>query len=590
MMSRAKISVWGLLVGGFFFFVFFALFWVFLGLYVDHMENNIDVKQQTYDYIVIGSGPGGASVTYQIINNKTYTVLVLEAGPDADNELPIQSVPFAFPGILEGQYFNEYFWQNTQAGNLDAPGVDMYTGGRLAGGSSSINNLQYVQGSNWVWEWFYNASGFNSLWSLNNVIESFRELETLICSSCNSVNHGYSGPLSILEEMNIAPQTTPTSFSQKFAKAFSQLSGYPVIGDYNNMTDSNQLGSFTSYQLSAFTDGTRCSSTTGILNRLKNSSRLTVKYNSFVSKIKFDGNVAKSVYYITDGHITQIAHARKEIIVAAGVNTPAILLHSGVGNLFYLNNIGVHPLVADNEYIGTKTWNHQVYVATFTKNASDTPSLNPNDLYEGGAFMPLPVNFTFPHPVSSQLGPRGFQFTAVNVPAPANLAVVVAFNLQPQSVGDLFIRNNDPLRTVAQNDNLYVGNNGANDMAQVLSMYQNYFCALSNEYQGTGKGPAVDTSYVIIDPPLSVCNNITLLTEYVQAYMPQHTHHWTGPCALNINPAKGAVDALGRVYGTKNLRVADATILGRPYDGNTQALAYQVGWTIGKAIVQGLQH
>jgi len=582
-----RFLLYGLL--SFIFISFFVLSWVFIGLYVNQ-TNNIDVKQLDYDYVIIGAGAGGCAAAYQISKNKNHRILILEAGPDLDGYPPVSLVTNGAPLFLEDNYYNELFYQNMQAGDGDTAGVGQYTGGRLGGGSTSINNMQWVQGTNWLWDFVYNSSGHNQLWNATNVLENFKEMESLICSSCNTANHGYSGPLSILELMNTAPQTTATSMSIKLAQAFAQLSGLPIIQDYNNMTDSNRVGSFTEWQLSAYPNGTRSSATVSILKPLlKAQNNVKIIYNSFVSKILFDDSKrANRVLFSTDGDISQVVNVAKEVIVTAGVNTPAILLHSGIGSESYLRSIKVNPVVAENPLIGTTIWNHQVYVAVYTKNASDVPSLNTNDLYEGGAFMPLAVNFTFPHAVTESVGPRAFQFTGTNVGAPANLMVLSAFNVVPQSVGSLFIRNNDPLRPVAENDNLYIGNGGANDLALVFSLYKTYFCGINAQFQGNGTGPAVDKSYLIIDPPAATCANSTLLQTYVNNYLPAHTHHWTGQCPIGTDATNGAVDALGRVFGVKGLRVADATVLPHSADGNTQAIAYQIGWNVGKAILQGL--
>ena len=557
--------------------MFMILFIVFAALY-GSQTNNINVIQEDFDYVVIGSGAGGAASAYQVSSNPKVSVIILEAGPPEDNNPLISEVINA--GGLEQYYFNEFFWQNTQNGNKDAPGVDMYTGGRLGGGSTSINGMIWDQQSNWIWDFVYNTTGQNDLWNSSSIINSFKEMQTLICNSCNSQNHGYSGPLTILESMITPPQTTPTTLSQKLALAFNKLTGLPILGDYNNMTDSNRVGSFTDWQMSAFPNGTRCSSTRCIIgNILKARSNVQTRYNSFVTKLKFDSNnKITQVYYVTDGHITRIINVKKEVILAAGVGTPAILLHSGIGNIYDLYGIGVKPVVADNPLIGVKTWNHQIYTATFTRNASDIPSANPNDLYEGGAFMPLAPNFTFTYPPTEVVGPRAFQFIGINTPSPTNLMAVSALNVVPQSVGNLFIRNNDPLRPVAQNDNLYVGLGGQNDLQLALSLYQYYFCGLNTQFQ------TIDTSYVMIDPPASYCSNITLLTSYVTKYLPSQSYHWTGQCPIGTSVFNGVADPLGRVFGVSGVRIADATLLGRAADGNTQAVSYMFGWNIGKAI------
>ena len=98
-----------------------------------------------YDYIVVGTGPAGATIAKTLSDNRRNSVLLLEAGENNDQDLPIRDAAFA-SAILVNQFFPQYFWQGqgVPQKNVDNRVFD-WTCGRLLGGGSSVNYEQYVR-------------------------------------------------------------------------------------------------------------------------------------------------------------------------------------------------------------------------------------------------------------------------------------------------------------------------------------------------------------------------------------------------------------------------------------------------------------
>ena len=541
---------------------------------------------ETYDYVIVGGGAAGCRMAEKLSANGSFSVLLLEAGIRADTDAPIEDIG-PVTSTLETDYYNEYFWQCAQVpGPNHAFELDQQlTTGRLLGGGSSINGVQFVRGSDWTYERWVNLTG-DAIWSVPNVLAAFKRIETYTATmgSYDVARRGAAGRLAVLETMITAPQTAPTSMAEKLTQAYAQMLGLAPLDDYNNLTAATRVGPFTSWQLHVHADGTRSSSSTAFLSPDVMARRnLRVLLAATVTKIRFDGTrTARSVDYVLNGQCRS-AQARRRIILSAGVYSPVLLQHSGIGNASYLASIGVSPIVYDNPNVGRVMINQQVAIALFQKNVSDAPSANPADIYEGGAFLSMPANLTFN---ATTVSPRSFQIIGINAGPAMVLAVI---NLQPQSHGYVRIRDADPLRIPASNDGIFAPTpEGTFDVTAYTQAMLQYVCALSNEFQGLGVGPVIDTSYQLLQPSPAQCANATLMDQFVLDTVIGHSHHWTSSCKMG-KPGDGisVTTSKGAVLGVSGLIIADDSILPIINDGNTVAPAFLVAEIIGDQILLG---
>jgi len=305
---------------------------------------------------------------------------------------------------------------------------------------------------------------------------------------------------------------------------------------------------------------------------------LHVSLQSTVTYVRFNSQKhAEYVIYLKDG-IENHARARKRIILSAGVYTPTILQHSGIGNATHLSSIGV-PVVYDNPNVGLRYYNHMIAFATFTKNISDVPSLNTADIFEGGAFLPTPNPDTPPYNQETA-SPRRIQVSGINTAGPIMLLAFA--DVQPRSTGFVLIRDNDPLRIAAVSDQVFIGASGAIDQTTYANAYQKYICDLETAYQ------TFDTDYTLLNPSPSICGNATLLYEYVDAAVLNNQHHWTSSCRMGkLGDGISVTNSKGSVWGVTGLSIVDDSLLPIENDGNTQAPAYLVANTLAKEILAG---
>jgi choline dehydrogenase len=102
------------------------------------------MKNQIYDYIIVGAGTAGATIAKTLTDNRENSVLLLEAGENNDNDEPIRNSTFA--PVLQSLFFPQYFWQGQgvpqdELNNRTFP----WTTGRLLGGASSANRQLWVR-------------------------------------------------------------------------------------------------------------------------------------------------------------------------------------------------------------------------------------------------------------------------------------------------------------------------------------------------------------------------------------------------------------------------------------------------------------
>lgn len=537
-------------------------------------------RSKTYDYVVVGGGPAGCVVAERLSKNGRYSVLLLEAGPDVQDD-PVLNEIGPPTGSIEDTYYGKYFWQHAQEYAEVIPhrlSLQLTTG-RLFGGGSKINGAQYVRGTKWMFDKWEDLTD-DSIWSSANVLNHYKELETYYSPSFISTERGSEGPLSVLETMNVFPQTNHTSMAEKLTTAYEQATGLPRLNDYNHITTAAEVGPFTKWQITSYPNGTRSSADVSIINsEVRARSNLDLSFGSTAVQVIFNNHKhAKGVRYIKEGK-EFIAYATKRVILSTGINTPQILEHSGIGNATHLQEIGI-PVIHNNTNVGNDMVNQQLISAIFLKNPVDAPSANPVDIYEAGAFLPDPNDTP-----TLDVSPRRVQVIGVNAGA---VMVLVVIDLQPIVSGYTHIRDKDPLRVTASSDRIFAGPNGDDDLTTFVKAIQKYVCNLHNEFQGTGVGPAVDSSYYLIEPSLSLCSNETLLEEWVIANAKPHTHHWTSACKMGKeNDGISVVNSKGSVWGVHGLTIADDSILPRIHDGNTQAPAYLVGKIISEEILAG---
>jgi choline dehydrogenase len=278
------------------------------------------------DYVIIGAGSAGCVLAHRLTEGAGHRVLLLEAGPP-DRSIFIH-MPSAFAYPLADERFN-WAYQTEPEPYMD--GRRMYCPrGRVIGGSSSINGMVYIRGHAYDYDAWAQARGLEH-WSYFGCLPYFRKAETRLRGG--DAYHGDAGPLYV---------TTPrmeNPLYHAFIEAGEQA-GYARTPDMNGMRQEG-LGpmDMTTYR------GRRWSAAMAYLRPARRRPGLTVHDGCLVTRVLLEGppgaRRAVGVEYRRGGRLAQ-ARARREVIVSAGaINSPQLLMLSGIGNAAHLAEHGI---------------------------------------------------------------------------------------------------------------------------------------------------------------------------------------------------------------------------------------------------------
>ena len=277
--------------------------------------------RRAYDYLVIGSGSAGAVIAARMAEAGSHSVLLLEAGP-SDRHYSIQ-MPAALGLPLGNERFN-WFYHSEPEPHLGERKI-YEARGRVLGGSSSINGLNWVRGNPLDFD-RWAASGLEG-WSYSECLPYFKKAETF-AGGVNAYRGG-QGPMWIER----CPARNP--LYQAFLAA-GQEYGVSLAEDHNAY---RQEGVHITQR--NVHNGIRWSTAAAYLLPNQGRTNLQVRTNAHVLRIRLDGRRAVGVEVAHQGE-THVISAEREVILCAGaLNSPHLLMLSGIGPRADLERLGL---------------------------------------------------------------------------------------------------------------------------------------------------------------------------------------------------------------------------------------------------------
>ncbi|GAB6032143.1 hypothetical protein CHUAL_010798 [Chamberlinius hualienensis] len=296
-----------------------------------------------YDFIVVGGGSAGSVLAGRLSENSQINVLLIEAGsfPPLLTEIP------AAASIMVKSNIDWHFQvaPSKNACLLYDNQQCNYVQGKVLGGGSTINQMVYVRGNRRDYDTWESLG--NEGWSWKDVLPYFLKAEgnTISDFANDKVYHNSDGPLTVSQ----------THFKTLSLEGFLDSgveNGY-TIGDCNGDVQSV----FMQYPLTR-RNGARCSSYKAYLNSNLNRNNLIIATNAVAIKILFDDTKRATGVVFRQYDIEHTVTASKEVLLSAGaINSPALLMLSGVGPADHLNQLNI-PIVADLQGVGQNLHNH----------------------------------------------------------------------------------------------------------------------------------------------------------------------------------------------------------------------------------------
>lgn len=520
----------------------------------DIYGNNVHTK---YDYVVIGSGSAGNVVASRLAEDDGIKVLLLEAGPKDDHIHIRMPAALGFP--LGDERFNWNLKSACEPGLNDREIVQAR--GRVLGGSSSINGMNWVRGNPKDYDCWAENPGLEE-WKYSNCLPYFKKSETF--DKGGNEYRGAHGP------MCIETCKADSPLYEAFLKAGVEA-GYKRVDDHNAY---RQEGVHITQR--NVHRGLRWSTSRAYVHELGQRDNLCVCEQALVTGMEFDGARVCRIQVRWKGHNEVVCVDREVVLCAGALHSPQILMLAGIGDRDELNALGIDSRIhlpgvgrgvkdhvaAPVQYRITQPVSVATKLSHFGKLKLGVQwllfkkGLGATNFFEVGAFIRTRNEELIPN-VQLEFIPMLGEFQHGSVKLENGFQYFFSL-MRPKSEGRVWLESKDPTDPPKFVLNYLVDERDQRDAVDAVK-------AIRNIVQQDGwrhlrgeevtPGPKFDTDENILEELRNVAGT---------------NYHPCCSCRMG-NDNMSVVDGEGRVHGTDNLRIVDASIMPEIVSGNLNA-------------------
>lgn len=518
----------------------------------------MSANSTTADYVVVGAGSAGAVIANRLSAASSNRVTLLEAGPE-DKDKFIH-IPAGFAQLFR----TKHDWDYLSEPQSELRNRQIYwPRGKMLGGSSSLNAMMWVRGFAADYDEWAELAGPD--WAFANVVKYFRRMETV--QGASERDEGVAGPL------HISHQRSPRAMTADFLKAAEQA-GYKR--ERANLAEPQ---GFTETRVTQ-KNGARWSTADAYLKPVRKRPNLAVVTEAHATRIIFEGTRAVGVEY-DKGGVMVTALARKEVILCGGaVNSPQLLMLSGIGDKDELARHGI-PVVAHAPEVGRNLSDHLMVpvgysVASGSLSTAENPAELVNYLARRRGMLTSNVGEAYGF-VRSRPGLPLPDLEILFAPAPfynegliAHAGQGVALGpilLKPKSRGTVSLASADPKAKPSIDPRYLTDDGGADRDALMEGLRISHRIATADALR--------HQLGAYLQPPAPRGSAEEIFEAALEGFA--HTlYHPTGTCRMGSDAGSVVAPDL-TVRGVAGLRVADASIMPTIIRGHTHAPSVLIG-------------